>query len=101
LNEEDILKIIRRSAMAEGFTQDQLRFYARYAAGVPGAALSLLSEDWLPRLGTRLPRFILAWTKNPSRPPDRRICLSGSKQNAYRFLAGHFAQPGPGRAGFF
>ena len=57
LSEDDILEIISRSTMAEGFTQDQLRFYARYAAGVPGAALSLLSEDWFAPLRAETASF--------------------------------------------
>lgn len=50
LGEEDIAGIIRRAPGGETLSPEQLRFYARYAAGIPGAALDLLSEDWFAPL---------------------------------------------------
>ncbi len=46
LSEADIIEVIRRSCDMDECSPDQLRFYARYAAGVPGAAISLLAQDW-------------------------------------------------------
>jgi len=57
LSEHDTELIIRRSSEAAGMNADQIRFYARYAAGVPGTALTLLAEDWFAPLRTEVADF--------------------------------------------
>lgn len=57
LQESDIAEIIRRSPGSAGLKPEQVRFFARYAAGVPGAALGLLSEDWFAPLRSEVAAF--------------------------------------------
>lgn len=64
LRDADIAEVIRRSSGAAELTPALVHFYARYAAGVPGAALELLSEDWFAPLRAEVAAFYFQVSKS-------------------------------------
>ena len=67
LSENDVVNVIRRTQGGAKLNLEELRFYARYAAGVPGAALNLLAEEWFDPLRQETADFYFSLSRsNPA-----------------------------------
>lgn len=67
LSENEIVSVIRQTPGSDKLDIEELRFYARYAAGVPGSALNLLAEEWFAPLRQETADFYFSLSRaNPA-----------------------------------
>jgi DNA polymerase-3 subunit delta' len=66
LQQSDIAKIISQAHESADLSMEQITFYARYAAGIPGAALDLLSQEWFAPLRKDVAAFYFQLSESNS-----------------------------------